>query len=48
MSSVVNLGWWVISGEDLVAALHRVHEGEDPDLIYTELYANTCSQEDDE
>lgn len=36
-----DLGWWVISGEELLAALHRVHEGEDPDLAYAELYANS-------
>ncbi len=35
------LGYWAISGEALLAALRDAHEGGDPDLIYTELYANT-------
>ena len=33
--------WWSISGDDLHAALERVAEGEDPDVVYTELYANS-------
>ncbi|HET6916615.1 MAG TPA: hypothetical protein VFH56_11050 [Acidimicrobiales bacterium] len=36
-----NLGWWTISGEALMDALRRAHDGEDPDLIYTEQYANS-------
>lgn len=35
-----DLGWWVIHGENLLAALHFVAQGEDPDLVYAELYAN--------
>ena len=38
--SIVTLGWHVISGEDLLAMLHRVSEGEDPDMVYMEEYAN--------
>ena len=34
------LGWHVISGEDLLAALRRVADGESPDLVYAELWAN--------
>ena len=34
------LGWHVISGEDLLAMLRRVSEGEDPDMLYAEEYAN--------
>lgn len=34
-------GWWVISGDELYAALTRVSQGEDPDMAYTELYANS-------
>lgn len=37
----MNRGWWVISGDELNDALHRVAEGLDPDLAYLELYANT-------
>ena len=36
-----DLGWWVISGNALLSALHRVTAGEDPDLVYAEMYANT-------
>lgn len=35
-----NLGWHVISGEQLMELLRRAHEGEDPDLLYVEEYAN--------
>jgi hypothetical protein len=35
------LGWWTISGEALLAALRQAHDGEDPDLIYAELYVNS-------
>ena len=34
------LGWHVISGEDLLAMLRRVSEGEDPDMVYAEEWAN--------
>lgn len=34
-------GWWVISGDELHAALHRVADGDDPDIAYAELYANS-------
>lgn len=39
--SMTNMGWWTISGEDFLAALNRAHAGEDPDIIYTELYVNS-------
>lgn len=32
--------WWAIAGEDILAALRRVSTGEDPDLVYAEMYAN--------
>lgn len=35
------LGWWTISGEDLLRSLRRCATGEDPDLVYAELYANS-------
>jgi len=38
---MTNMGWWTISGEDFLAALNRAHAGEDPDIIYTELYVNS-------
>lgn len=40
------LGWWAISGDALLAALHRAHDGESPDLIYAELYANSREDSD--
>jgi hypothetical protein len=35
-----DLGWWTISGEALLDLLRRCHDGEDPDLVYAEAYAN--------
>lgn len=37
--------WWAISGVELRAALQRVAEGGDPDLVYAELYANSVIEE---
>lgn len=39
-------GWNVISDEELMRLLRRCHEGEDPDLVYTEFYANADHDED--
>jgi hypothetical protein len=36
-----SLGWWTISGEALLDALHRVQNGDDAGLVYAELYANS-------
>lgn len=33
-------GWHVIAGELLLDLLRRVAAGEDPELVYLELYAN--------
>ena len=35
-----DLGWWIIHGENLLTALNMVAQGDDPDLVYAELYAN--------
>ena len=35
------LGWWAISGEALMYALRRVADGDDPDVVYAEMYANS-------
>lgn len=35
------LGWWTISGVAMLDALRRVQGGDDPDLVYAELYANS-------
>ncbi len=34
------MGWWTISGEGLLEMLRRVADGEDPDILYAEEYAN--------
>lgn len=36
--------WWVINAEELLASLRRCHSGEDPDLVYAELYANSAQE----
>lgn len=43
-----SLGWWRIHGSTLLLALHEVHEGGHPDVVYAELYANAdiCSPEE--
>lgn len=35
------LGWWCISGEVVLAALRRCAAGENPDIVYAELYAGS-------
>jgi len=42
------LGWWVIHGDDLIEMLQRAHAGEDPGIIYAEVYANSKLEEPDE
>lgn len=42
-----DLGWWTISGAALLDALGRAHRGEDPDLIYAEMYANSDHETED-
>jgi hypothetical protein len=38
------LGWWTISGADLLAALRRVELGEPADVVYAEYYANSQAE----
>lgn len=38
------LGWWTIAGSELFALLRRTADGEDPDLIYAEAYANSVHE----
>lgn len=45
---MVTPSWWVIHGEELLAALRRVAAGEDPDMVYAELYANTTQRAGDD
>lgn len=35
------IGWWTISGTHLLNMLRRCYEGESPDLVYAEEYANS-------
>jgi hypothetical protein len=41
MSEQNSLGWWCISGQDILVALRRVGDGEDADMVYLEMYANS-------
>lgn len=34
-------GWWTINGLSLLGALFRAKSGEDPEMVYAELYANS-------
>lgn len=36
-----SLGWWTLSGEEFMKAMRRAHDGEDPEMIYAEYYANS-------
>ena len=42
---VTDLGWWCISGEGLMDMLRRTYNGEDPDLVYAEEFANAEHEE---
>lgn len=35
-----DLGWWFIHGDEIIEALRQVANGESPDVVYAELYAN--------
>jgi hypothetical protein len=35
------MAWWVIEDVQLQEALKRAHAGEDPEVLYVELYANS-------
>lgn len=37
--------WWVIHGQDLMDALNQVKNGDDPGIIYAELYANSTHEQ---
>jgi hypothetical protein len=41
-----DLGWHVISGEVLLFYLKRARAGENPDLLFAELWANAEEVED--
>jgi len=33
--------WWAINGQVLMDSLHRCHDGENPEMMYLELIANS-------
>ena len=35
------MSWWVIEDKALLGMLREVHEGADPDIVFTEHYANS-------
>lgn len=37
---MTDLGWWIIHGDEIMAALEQVADGETPAIVYAELYAN--------
>lgn len=37
--------WWTINGAELLAALHRAHEGDDAEMVYLELFANSDAED---
>lgn len=41
MSESDPLQWWTISGSEFLRALRLVAEGNDPEMVYTEFYANS-------
>lgn len=42
-----DLCWWVIHGADLLNLLHRASNGESPDMLYAEWYANSDHEQVD-
>ena len=39
-----DLGWWIIHGEEILEALRQVENGDAPEMVYMELYANSFQQ----
>ena len=40
--------YWAINGQVMLDAMHRCHEGENPELMYLELIANSDTEETDD
>lgn len=40
-----DLGWHTMSGEYLMEALRRCHNGEHPEFVFMEMYANAIERE---
>lgn len=43
----VSMVWWSISGQALQAMLQRVADGDHPDVVYLEYFANSDREEID-
>lgn len=45
-----DLGWHVIGGDHLLDLLRRCFAGEDPDMVFAEMWANAehCTEDDAE
>ena len=39
-----DLGYHTMSGEYFLQALRRCYQGEDPDMVYAEMYANSVRE----
>lgn len=39
--------WWVVSQEAMLWLLRRCHNGEDPEMVYAEVYANFMCLDDE-
>lgn len=37
--------WWTINGEVMLDVMHRCAQGEDPEMVYLELIANSTAEE---
>jgi hypothetical protein len=37
--------WWTINGWELLLALQRVQNGQEPEMVYMELYANSTADQ---
>ncbi len=40
--------WWTINGEDMLDAMRRCHQGDEPEIVYLELIANSTTPGDDD
>lgn len=36
-----DLGWWVVHGEEILEMLNAVADGNQPDIVFAEFYANS-------
>ena len=41
---MTGLGWWAITGEDILEMMRRCSAGEEADVVYAEYYANSTRE----